>query len=166
MYLTRFKYIPLIGTIGNYKKEYFSKDLIAALTVAVVVIPQSMAYALIAGVNPVYGLYTAIVSTIIASAFGSSNHIIAGPTNAIALLVAGSLGSYMGQENVYQMLFLMTFMVGILQILFGVIKLGKVINFFLKSPYFFFNDVPIFLLRWNEDFQRSLVSIFQVQSDR
>ena len=133
MYLTRFKYIPLIGTIGNYKKEYFSKDLIAALTVAVVVIPQSMAYALIAGVNPVYGLYTAIVSTIIASAFGSSNHIIAGPTNAIALLVAGSMGSYMGQDNAYAMLFLMTFMVGILQILFGVIKLGKVINFVSHS---------------------------------
>ena len=133
MYLTRFKYIPLIGTIGNYKKEYFSKDLIAALTVAVVVIPQSMAYALIAGVNPVYGLYTAIVSTILASAFGSSNHIIAGPTNAIALLVAGSLGKYTGQDNVYQMLFLMTFMVGVLQILFGVIKLGKVINFVSHS---------------------------------
>jgi len=133
LYLTRFKYIPLIGTIGNYKKEYFSKDLIAALTVAVVVIPQSMAYALIAGVNPVYGLYTAIVSTMIASAFGSSNHIIAGPTNAIALLVASSLGSYMGQDNVYSMLFLMTFMVGVLQILFGVIKLGKVINFVSHS---------------------------------
>lgn len=133
LYLTRFKYIPLIGTIGNYKKEYFSKDLIAALTVAVVVIPQSMAYALIAGVNPVYGLYTAIVSTIIASAFGSSNHTIAGPTNAIALLVAGSMGPYMGQDNAYAMLFLMTFMVGVLQILFGVIKLGRVINFVSHS---------------------------------
>lgn len=133
MYLTRFKYIPLIGTIGNYKKEYFSKDLIAALTVAVVAIPQSMAYALIAGVNPVYGLYTAIVSTIIASAFGSSKHIIAGPTNAIALLVASGMSKYMGLDNAYQMLFLMTFMVGALQIFFGVIKLGKVINFVSHS---------------------------------
>ncbi|WP_083237019.1 SulP family inorganic anion transporter [Desulfosporosinus sp. BG] len=129
LYLTRFKYIPLIGTIRTYKKEYFSKDLIAALTVAVVAIPQSMAYALIAGVNPVYGLYTAIVSTIVASIFGSSKHLIAGPTNAIALLVAGSMRNFMGLENAYQMLFLMTFMVGALQIFFGVIKLGKVINF-------------------------------------
>jgi len=99
LYLTRFKYIPLIGTIRNYKKEYFSKDLIAALTVAVVVIPQSMAYALIAGVNPVYGLYTAIISTIFGSAFGSSKHLIAGPTNAIALLVAGSMRPYMVQQK-------------------------------------------------------------------
>jgi len=133
MYLTRFKYIPLIGTIKNYKKEYFSKDLVAALTVAVVAIPQSMAYALIAGVNPVYGLYTAIVSTIISSIFGSSKHLIAGPTNAIALLVAGSMKNYMGMDNAYQLLFLMTFIVGALQILFGVMKLGKVINFVSHS---------------------------------
>ena len=123
------KYIPLIETVREYKKEYFSKDLIAALTVAVVAIPQSMAYALIAGVNPVYGLYTAIVSTIIASVFGSSKHLVAGPTNAIALLVAGSMKNYMDLPNAYQMLFLMTFLVGALQILFGVIKMGRVINF-------------------------------------
>ena len=133
LYLTRFKYIPLVGTIKNYKKEYFSKDMIAALTVAVVAIPQSMAYALIAGVNPVYGLYTAIVSTIMASIFGSSKHLIAGPTNAIALLVAGSMRNYMGLDNAYQLLFLMTFLVGALQIIFGVMKLGKVINFVSHS---------------------------------
>lgn len=129
MNLTRFKYIPLIGTVKNYKSEYFRKDLVAALTVAVVAIPQSMAYALIAGVNPVYGLYTAIVSTIIGSIFGSSKHLIGGPTNAIALLVAGSMRNYMGLVNAYQLLFLMTFLVGALQIIFGVIKLGKVINY-------------------------------------
>lgn len=133
MYLTRFKYIPLIGTVKNYKKEYFSKDLIAALTVAVVAIPQSMAYALIAGVNPVYGLYTAIVSSILGSAFGSSKHLVTGPTNAICLLVAGSMRNYMGLENAYQMLFLMTFIVGALQMFFGIIKLGKVINFVSHS---------------------------------
>lgn len=133
MYLTRFKYLPLIGTVKNYKKEYFSKDLIAALTVAVVAIPQSMAYALIAGVDPVYGLYTAIVSSILGSAFGSSKHLVTGPTNAICLLVAGSMRNYMGLDNAYQMLFLMTFLVGALQMFFGIIKLGKVINFVSHS---------------------------------
>jgi len=103
--------------------------LIAALTVAVVSIPQSMAYALIAGVNPVYGLYTAIISAIIGSAFGSSKYLVTGPTNAICLLIAVSMRNYMGLDNAYQMLFLMTFVVGVLQIAFGVIKLGKVINF-------------------------------------
>ena len=129
MYLTRFKYIPLIGTIRNYKKEYFIKDLIAALTGAVVAIPQCMAYALIAGINPVYGLYTAIVSSIFGSAFGSSKHLVTGPTNSSALLVASVMASYMGNGNAYQILFLLTFLVGSLKMLFGVLKFGKLINY-------------------------------------
>lgn len=123
------KYLPLVEATRTYKKAYIRKDLVAAFTVAVVAIPQSMAYAIIAGVNPVYGLYTAIVSTIIASAFGSSSHLIAGPTNAISLLVASSMRSFMNLDNAYEMLFLMTFVVGFLQILFGVIKLGKAVNY-------------------------------------
>lgn len=127
------KHLPLIETVKTYKKAYIKKDIVAALTVAVVAIPQSMAYAIIAGVNPVYGLYTAIVSTIIGAAFGSSSFLIGGPTNAIALLVASGMRNYMGLDNAYEMLFLMTFMVGFLQILFGVIKLGKVINYVSHS---------------------------------
>jgi len=83
----------------------------------------------IAGVNPVYGLYAGIIAAIIGSAFGSSNQLITGPTNAICLLTASAMARYMGLSNAYQMLFLMTFMVGILQIIYGVIKLGKVIDF-------------------------------------
>jgi len=123
------KYIPILETIKDYKKEYLSKDLIAALTVTVVGIPQYMAYALIAGVNPVYGLYGGIVAAIIGSALGCSNQLITGPTNAICLLTASAMIRYMGLPNAYQMLFLMTFMVGILQIVYGVVRLGKVIDF-------------------------------------
>jgi SulP family sulfate permease len=123
------KYIPILETIKDYKKEYISKDLIAALTVTVVGIPQYMAYALIAGVNPVYGLYGGIIAAIIGSAFGCSNQLITGPTNAICLLTASAMIRYMGLPNAYQMLFLMTFMVGILQIIYGVVRLGKVIDF-------------------------------------
>ncbi len=127
------KYLPLVETLSTYKKDYAKRDLVASLTVAVIAIPQSMAYAIIAGVNPVYGLYTAIISTILSSAFGSSNHLIAGPTNAISLLIASSMRNFMGLDNAYEMIFLMTFMVGIIQILFGVIKLGKVINYVSHS---------------------------------
>lgn len=123
------RYIPILETIRNYKKENLRRDIIGALTVTVVGIPQYMAYALIAGVNPVYGLYTGIIACIIGSAFGSSNQLITGPTNAICLLTASAMIRYMGLPNAYQMLFLMTFVVGVLQILYGVIKLGKVIDF-------------------------------------
>ena len=129
MYLSRFKYLPLIATIKNYKKEYVSKDLSAALTGAVVAVPQCMAYALIAGLNPVYGLYTAIVSAIFGSAFGSSKHLITGPTNSSALLVASVMKNYMGLTNAYQIVFLLTFLVGTLKLLFGVLKLGKLISY-------------------------------------
>jgi len=129
LYLSRFKYIPIIGAFRNYKKEYVSKDVIAALTGAVVAIPQCMAYALIAGLNPVYGLYTAIVSAVFGSAFGSSKHLITGPTNSSALLVASVMASYMGHDNAYQILFLLTFLVGAIKILFGILKFGKLINY-------------------------------------
>ncbi len=123
------KYVPLIETVKTYRKEYVKSDLVAAFTVAVIAIPQSMAYAIIAGVDPVYGLYTAIVSTLVSSVFGSSEHLIAGPTNAISLLVAGSMRNYVGTENFYGMLFLLTFIVGAIQILFGIMRLGKAINY-------------------------------------
>jgi len=129
LYVSRFKYIPIIGAFRNYKKEYVSKDVIAALTGAVVAIPQCMAYALIAGLDPVFGLYTAIVSAIFGSAFGSSKHLVTGPTNSSALLVASVMKNYMGLANAYQILFLLTFLVGALKILFGVLKLGKLINY-------------------------------------
>ncbi|MDR3587116.1 MAG: SulP family inorganic anion transporter [Desulfosporosinus sp.] len=119
----------MIGTIKNYKMAYFSKDLMAALTGAVVAIPQCMAYALIAGLNPVYGLYTAIVSVIFGSAFGSSKHLITGPTNSSALLVASVMTGYMGHDNAYQILFLLTFLVGAIKMLFGILKFGKLITY-------------------------------------
>ena len=67
------------------------RDLIAGLTVAAVALPQGIAYALIAGVDPKYGVYSAIVVTAVASVFGSSSHLINGPTSAISLLVFSSL---------------------------------------------------------------------------
>ena len=71
----------------GYGKEAFRKDLLAGITVAAISLPQAMAYALIAGVDPRFGLYSAIVVTAIASVFGSSSHLINGPTNAISLVV-------------------------------------------------------------------------------
>lgn len=123
------EYVPLIETIRTYKKEYISKDVTAALTGAVVAIPQCMAYALIAGLNPVYGLYTAIVSSIIGAMFGSSKHLVTGPTNSSALLVASVMKHYMGLADAYQILFLLTFLVGSFKFLFGILRLGKLISY-------------------------------------
>src|SRR5580704_17810824 len=76
----------------TYSSEELRRDLLAGLTVAAISLPQAMAYALLAGVDPRYGLYSAIVVTAIASIFGSSSHLINGPTSAISLVVFASLG--------------------------------------------------------------------------
>ena len=108
----------------DYRKRDFRYDLVAGLTVAVVALPQSMAYALIAGVDPIYGLYTSIVAAILGSLFGSSNHLITGPTNAVALMVAGSLKGILGGADLLPRLFLLTFLVGFFQILLGGLQSG------------------------------------------
>src|SRR5277367_7038978 len=76
----------------SYTTEELTRDLVAGLTVAAISLPQAMAYALLAGVDPRYGLYSAIVVTAVASIFGSSSHLINGPTSAISLVVFASLG--------------------------------------------------------------------------
>lgn len=124
--------IPFFADMKNYKKEYLKFDLMAGLTVAIVALPQSMAYALIAGVDPVYGLYTAIVAAIIGSIFGSSDHLVTGPTNAIALMIASQVKNFTDSDFL-TMLFLLTFLVGFIQLMLGVLRVGKIINFVSHS---------------------------------
>ena len=79
----------------SYSSDDLKRDLIAGLTVAAISSPQAMAYALLAGVDPRYGLYSAIVVTAVASGiFGSSSHLINGPTSAISLVVFGALSFF------------------------------------------------------------------------
>jgi SulP family sulfate permease len=124
---------PFFHALKSYDPKTFRHDAFAGLTVAVVALPQSMAYAIIAGLNPVYGIYTAIVSAIVGSLMGSSNFLITGPTNAISLLVASGMQDFVGKENFMDMLLLLTFMVGCLQVLCGILKLGKMVNFVSHS---------------------------------
>ena len=127
------KFIPILETISTYKKEHFRFDFIAALTVAVVALPQSMAYAIIAGVDPVYGLYSAIVLSVLGSMFGNSHHLATGPTNAISLLIASNMSVYAGKPNFFEMLFMLTFLAGVIQFSMGVLKLGKLVNYVSHS---------------------------------
>src|SRR5476651_2238717 len=77
-----------------YNWSTAKNDLLAGATVAAISLPQAMAYALIAGVDPRFGLYSAIVVTLVASIFGSSSHLINGPTNAISLVVFSALAFF------------------------------------------------------------------------
>ncbi|MBM7623153.1 SulP family inorganic anion transporter [Sporohalobacter salinus] len=107
-------------------------DLVAGLSVATIALPQNMAYALIVGVDPVYGLYTSIVSMIIATFVGVSNYMVVGPANMIAVAIASSLAPLNG-INYLQGVLLLTLMVGLIQIILGVLKLGDLVKYISHS---------------------------------
>lgn len=121
--------------MSNYRWSAARKDLLAGVTVAAISLPQAMAYALIAGVDPRFGLYSAIVVTAVASIFGSSSHLINGPTNAISLVVFSAL-AFLDPDarfEAYQATFLLCIMAGILQILIAVFRLGDLTRYISES---------------------------------
>jgi SulP family sulfate permease len=117
-----------IEIINNYDIKNLKYDLMAGISVGAVTLPQSMAYALIIGINPIYGLYTSIISMIIATFFGVSNYLIVGPTNMMAIVIASSLSNYQ-PEHYLQLVFLLTFLIGLIQLILGVLKLGNLVNY-------------------------------------
>ena len=111
--------------------ETIKADFIAGLTGAIIVLPQSVAFATIAGMPPEYGLYTAMVVPIIAALFGSSFHLISGPTTAISIVVFAAVSKYAvpGSEEFVAMVLTLTFLAGVYQLVFGLAKFGLLVNF-------------------------------------
>ncbi len=110
-------------------------DWIAGLTGAVIVLPQGVAFATIAGMPPEYGLYAGMVPAIIAALFGSSWHLVSGPTTAASVVMFSVLSELAVPESArYIALALtLTFMVGIMQIAMGIAHLGRLVNFISHS---------------------------------
>jgi SulP family sulfate permease len=117
----------------RYFRGKFRADITAGLTIAMVVIPQSMAYAVIAGVNPVYGLFTAIIPTIIGALFGSSPFLITGPTNPTALVTASVLLGYVDRSNYLEYVLALSILAGLFKLLFGLLKLGSLTRYLSNS---------------------------------
>lgn len=110
-------------------------DFFAGLTGATIVLPQGIAFAVIAGLPPVYGFYTAMVPAIIASLFGSSWHTVSGPTIAISALVYGALAKIypLNSPEFIQAAVLLTLMMGLIQLVFAGLKLGSIVSFVSPS---------------------------------
>lgn len=110
-------------------------DFLAGLTVAAISLPQSIAYALIAGVDPRFGLYTAIVFTAVAGLLGSSRHLVNGPTGAVSLVVFGAL-AFIDPDaklDAYEAMFLLAVLIGIIQIAVAVLRLGDLTRYISES---------------------------------
>ncbi|MCW9002242.1 MAG: SulP family inorganic anion transporter [Rhodospirillales bacterium] len=120
-----FLWFPLVN------KASVRADLIAGVTGAVIVLPQGVAFAIIAGLPPQYGLYTAMVTPIIAALFGSSRHLISGPTTAISIVIFSAVSRHAdpGSPEFVQMALTITFLAGVYQLAFGLARLGIIVNF-------------------------------------
>jgi sulfate permease, SulP family len=117
----------------SYGWDIARRDIVAGATVAAIAIPQAMAYALIAGVDPRFGLCSAIIVTLVASSFGSSSHLINGPTNAISLVVFSALAGFEARFDAYQAMFLLAVIAGVIQILIAVFRLGDLTRYISES---------------------------------
>ncbi len=126
--------LPILDWIFKYKSEYFKDDLLAGITVAILLIPQGMAYALIAGLPPVYGLYAALTPQIVYTIMGTSRQLAVGPVAMDSLLVAAGLSALSIVETVeyIQMAILLALFVGIIQLLLGIFKMGFFVSFLSK----------------------------------
>ena len=124
-----------MGLAISYDSKLFRRDLIAGLTVAAIAVPQGMAYALLAGVDPRFGLYSAIVVTFVASIFGSSSHLINGPTSAISLVVFSALAIFDPDQRVEaaEAMFALGIMIGAIQIFIAVFRLGDLTRYISES---------------------------------
>jgi len=133
--------LPLTRLLAEYTKIFsfaqgtFKQDLLAGVTVSLVAIPQSLAYAQLAGVPAYYGLYAALIPTIVGALFGSSRQLSTGPVAMTSLLTAASVAPFAaaGSEMFFSYVILLALLSGLFQVLFGALRMGVLLNF-LSNP--------------------------------
>jgi SulP family sulfate permease len=128
------KIFPIFQWLPNYKKSYLTGDVIAGLTIGIMLIPQGMAYAMIAGLPPVFGLYASLTPQIIYAIMGTSRQLAVGPVAMDSLLVASGLGalSLSGIDEYISMAIFLSLFMGSIQLLLGVLRMGFLVNFLSK----------------------------------
>ena len=128
------KFLPILQWLPGYKKEYISGDIAAGITVGIMLVPQGMAYAMIAGLPPVFGLYAALIPQIIYAITGTSRQLAVGPVAMDSLLVASGLGALAlsGIEEYIAMAIFLALFMGSIQFLLGILRMGFLVNFLSK----------------------------------
>lgn len=124
-------FFPFLFWLPKLNKQSIHADLMAGLTGAVIVLPQGVAFATIAGLPPEYGLYTAMITPVIAALFGSSFHLISGPTTAISIVIFSTVSGIAepGTQEFIQVALTITFLAGVYQLVFALAHLGVLVNF-------------------------------------
>ncbi len=125
------QWIPIFHWLPNYQKRDLQGDVIAGVTVAMMLIPQAMSYALLAGLDPIIGLYASILPLIVYAVFGTSKQLAVGPVAMVALLVTSGVGAIAesGSQTYLQLTITLALMVGVIQLAMGIFRLGFLTNF-------------------------------------
>ncbi|ERM84530.1 sulfate:proton symporter [Rhodonellum psychrophilum GCM71 = DSM 17998] len=134
--LNRIKtFLPILDWLPGYKKSDLQGDLSAGLTVGIMLIPQGMAYAMLAGLEPIHGLYAVTVPLILYAIFGTSRQLAVGPVAMVSLLTAAGIASLNASSPEQYLMYALSlaFLVGLIQFGMGVLRLGFVVNF-LSHP--------------------------------
>lgn len=126
-----YKVLPFLRWWPMVDKTTTKADLIAGLTGAMIVLPQGVAFATIAGLPPEYGLYAAMVPAIMGAMFGSSWHLVSGPTTAISIAVFASVSPFAepGSAHYISLVLTLTFLAGLFQLIMGLARMGALVNF-------------------------------------
>ncbi|OAD45488.1 SulP family inorganic anion transporter [Polaribacter atrinae] len=160
------KIIPILEWLPNYNTTLFKGDLLAGITVGIILIPQGIAYALIAGLPPIYGLYCALVPQVMYAIFGSSRQVAIGPVAMDSLIVATGVSTLAlaGSESYIAIAILLALMVGAIQFIMGVFSLGFIVNFLSKPVITGFTSAVALIIGFNQF--RNLFGVDFVQSDQ
>ncbi|HKA39671.1 MAG TPA: SulP family inorganic anion transporter [Burkholderiales bacterium] len=123
--------LPFLDWLPQVNRDSLRADALAGLVGAIIVVPQGVAFATLAGLPPQFGLYAAMVPVIVAALFGSSRHLVSGPTNVISIFLLASLGALAAPQSAeYIALALtVTFLAGAMQLALGIARLGVLVNF-------------------------------------
>ncbi len=126
-----YKLLPFLRWWPQVNRDTLKADGIAGLSGAIIVLPQAVAFAIIAGLPPEYGLYAAMVPTILAALFGSSWHLVSGPTTAISIVVFASVNPLAepGSPEFIGLVLTLTFLAGVFQLIMGLARMGALVNF-------------------------------------
>jgi sulfate permease, SulP family len=134
--LTKFsRYLPALDWLLNYRSQYLVGDITAGIVVTSLLIPQSMAYALLAGLPPQVGLYASILPAILYPLIGTSRVLAVGPVAVDSLMVAAAIANFSPQNTSAYLALAVTlaFLVGTIEVVMGLFRLGFLVNFLSRS---------------------------------
>jgi sulfate permease, SulP family len=129
------KFFPFLQWLPKYRKEWLKGDINAGIIVAIMLIPQGMAYAMLAGLDPIHGLYAVTFPLIVYALLGTSRQLAVGPVAMVSLLTAAGISALQPESAAQYLIYSLTlaFLVGMIQFLMGIFKLGFIVNF-LSHP--------------------------------